>query len=139
MPSQSNTMIVFDTIKHELTQVKFSKLDNTSDTYKVHLNNTLDAIHVDENGFILRAQRTVTFVPYGAFELLVEFDIICIFNNESKAYYNGNLDSINDFIKKRKVEIFNSLEVGNLMSIIISQITLANNHKSIVTPPYIKA
>lgn len=139
MPSQNKPMIVFESIRHELSEVNFTRLENTTDVYKIRINNILSTKALDENGFSIRAQRILTFEPKGAFEILVEFDIICKFNKESKEFYNGNLDEISKFIEKRKIEIFNNLEVGNLMSILISQISLANNYKSIVVPPYIES
>src|SRR5690554_6867268 len=138
MPSQDKPMIVFESIRHQLSEIKFARLENTSDKYKINIENILNTKALDENGFVIRAQRFLTFETKGAFEILVEFDIICKFNKESKDFYNGNLDEISKFIEKRKIEIFNHLEVGNLMSILISQISLANNYKSIVVPPYIE-
>lgn len=137
MSSQVKPMIVFESIKHELTRVEFRKLDNISDMYKINIINEISTKEINEKGFVLKAQRTLSFDPKGAFEILIEFDIICVFNQESKEYYKGNLDEISKFIEKRKVEIFNNLDVGNLMSILISQITLVNGYQSIITPPYI--
>jgi hypothetical protein len=139
MSSQDKPMIVFESIRHELSKVKFDKLENTSDKYKIKVENVLKTKSLDEEGFVIRAQRILSFEPEGAFEVFVEFDIICKFNKESKEFYKGDLDEISKFIEKRKIEIFNNLEVGNLMSILISQISLSNSYKSIVVPPYIES
>lgn len=139
MPSQSKPMIVFESMKHELKSIKFTKLDGTSKKYSIKATTSLNASAIDENGFSIIAQRFLSFEPQGVYELLIEFDIRCQFNKESKEYFNGNIESISNFIEKRKIEIFNSLEVGNLMSILISQISLANNYKSIVVPPHIES
>ena len=138
MLSQDKPIISFASITHELIKVSFNKLNNVATQYQISIENTLSTKSVSEEGFTIKAVRTLSFEPIGAFEITVEFDIICKFKQESVEYYKGNLNEITAFIEKRKVEIFNSIEVGNLMSIIMSQLTLTNNYKSIVIPPFIE-
>lgn len=138
MSSQNESMIAFKSMEHELTKVEFNKLPNVSSNYKVRVKNEISPKSIDASGFTLNARRHLFFEPKGAFEIRIEYDITCTFDRASSEFYNGNLDDISKLIEKRKIEIFNSLDVGNLMSILISQISLANNYKPLIVPPYIE-
>lgn len=137
MPSQNKQNIVFDSIKEKLIEVKFTKLADTTKKYKILLDNILTAKNVNIDGFVIEAKRILRFEPKGAFEILIVFNIECKLAQESKEFFKDDLDKLHKFIEKRKIELFNDLEVGNLMSILITQITMANNFKSIVVPPFI--
>ncbi len=137
MDSDIKRMIYLDSIQYSLSSIYFKQLDNISDDYGINITNEIKPKSISENGFTLKAIRNVFLQPKGGFELSIEYELICLFKQESKDFYNGNINEIEKFIEKRKIEIFNSSDVGNRMSILISQITLAFNNNPIVLPPYI--
>lgn len=130
--------IVFKNIEIVLKKVEFKKLEETSDKYHIVIKNKLKSKNVTETGFTLVASRKQEFEPVGAFEINIQYDMICELDDKSIKHYSGNLEEIKKFIKKRKIEIFNSLEVGSKMSVLISQLSLINDSKPIVTPPFIR-
>lgn len=137
MPSQAKPQIVFKSIKTQLNKVDFKKLDDNSVNYNVVVKNRIVIKKIDESGFELQASRKLSFKPKGAFEVLVQFDLDCKFDDKSKKHYNGDIEEIEKFINKRKVSIFNSTEAGNFMSMIIGQLTLVDSKRSILIAPFI--
>jgi hypothetical protein len=136
MPAKGRE-IVFSKIDTQLNRAQFKRLPETSKNYKIKVNNRLILRSVDNNGFVFSATRKVTLEPKGAFEVIVEYEVNCVFDEKSKQFYNGNIEEIKKFFNKRKYNIYNDLQIGNMSSILISQITLANNQRPIVTPPFI--
>jgi hypothetical protein len=128
-------MILFDSILVQLNKVEYLKLEDTSKHYNILTNDKITSKNVSELGFNLLVSRKLMLDPEGAFKLFVQFELECLFDSDARSYYLGDVNKINKFINKRKLEIVESTEVGNLITILISQLTLVNNGRSIITAP----
>lgn len=117
-----------------LKSVEYIKLRNALGTYKVKVSENISKINVTKESFELDFSRKIILEPDGFFELEVNFNMFCQFDETSKKIFDGDLEKINSFIEKNKLEIIINSNLCSQSTLLIAQITSFNNLSPIVLP-----
>lgn len=127
--------ITFKRIESTLSELTYIGENTSNNTGKPNILDKLITEKVNKDGFSLVFSRSVEFEPVCLFSIRVKYQIDCIFTDESKSYYNNNLDEINKFIEKRKFEILESTNIIAKTSLLIASITNISKNNPLILPP----
>ena len=129
-------MVNFKKIETKLLEANYVALEEKVGGFSVVTDENIKYENINRNGFDLLYSRRVTLKPQALFSISVKYLISCEFDDEAMKHFNGDKDMISAFIDKRKVEIIKKKNIGNIVSLLVAQLSSYHAMNPIILPPY---
>lgn len=135
---EQEKMIRLSSIKTTLHKLVLDSIatNNTKTQLNVIIKDHVRTDTIDENGFSIIHTRRVAFEPGSLFTISVAYRLQCIFTDDSKEYFEGDIEKIKSFIDKRKYEILTKNDVLSRMTNLIATLSKEYRSNPLIVPPY---
>lgn len=137
---KNKTRIKFKNVTIALTNVIYERqplsFDNKQGgSFKVLVDDEVKIKAISENGINLSYIRKVDLMPEDYMSIKVEFDCVFHFDDESKKYYDSDLQKITEFANLRKDEIIQNHNIVSRASLLVAQLTSNESLNPLITSP----
>ena len=128
--------INFKVVDSRLLEVRFKALTPIDGRLSMKIDDLIEPTDIRDDGFTLTFSRHVHLEPESMFDILVSFEVRCVFDDAAKSFFKSRTNDIQPFIEKSKDTIIRKKNIGNQASLLIGQLTSYQGMNPVILPPY---
>lgn len=128
--------INFKLVESRLSAVRFKSLKPIDGKLSMKIDDLIEPTEIHDGGFTLMFSRHVHLDPESMFDILVSFEVRCVFDQVAKDFFSSRPNDIKPFIEKSKETIVRKKNIGNQASLLIGQLTAFQGMNPVILPPY---